>query len=177
MDCSPPGSSVHGISQVRILEGELPFLFLVDLPNPGIKFTSPAWQEDSLINKIWQKKKKKMTLCQSWASDWKHVRFLFILLESRRGTMLTLRLSSCTTRDTQAHHLCHHNRASQHPKSEPFIDWQLTINSGMYPINWANISCQPTELWANQRLLFKQLIFFNTTKLIYLPFTLFQMLL
>ena len=41
------------------MEGELPFLFLGDLPNPGIKFTSPAWQEDSLINKIWQKKKKK----------------------------------------------------------------------------------------------------------------------
>ena len=86
--------------------------------------------------------------------------FLFILLESRRGTMLTLSLFSCTMRDTQAHHLCHHNRASQHPKSEPFMDWQLTINSGMYPINWANTNCQPTELWANQRVLFKQLIFF-----------------
>lgn len=62
-------------------------------------------------------------------------------------------------RDTQAHHLCHHNRASQHPKSEPLIDWQLTINSGMYPINWANTNCQATELWANQRVLFKLLNF------------------
>ena len=161
MDCSPPGSSVHGISQVRILEGELPFLFLGDLPNLGIKFTSPAWQEDSLINKIWQKKKKKKTLVPVLSIRLKACQiFLFILLESRRGTMLTLRLSSCTMRDTQAHHLCHHNRASQHPKSEPFMDWQLTINSGMYPINWANTNCQPTELWANQRVLFKQLIFF-----------------
>ena len=44
MDCSPPGSSVHGISQARILEW-LPFPTSGDLPNPGIKpesFASPA---------------------------------------------------------------------------------------------------------------------------------------
>ena len=32
MDCSPPGSSVHGIFQARILEW--------DLPDPGIEPTS-----------------------------------------------------------------------------------------------------------------------------------------
>ena len=47
MDCSPPGSSVHGISQPRILEW-LPCPSPGDLPNPGIKPMSPAWQEDSL---------------------------------------------------------------------------------------------------------------------------------
>ena len=38
MDCSPPGSSVHGISQARILEQVgLPFPSPGDLPNPGIE--------------------------------------------------------------------------------------------------------------------------------------------
>ena len=35
VDCSPPGSSVRGILQARILEG-LPFPSPGDLPNPGI---------------------------------------------------------------------------------------------------------------------------------------------
>ena len=42
MDCSPPGSSVHGISQARI--PMLPFLSSGDLLDPGIKPASPAWQ-------------------------------------------------------------------------------------------------------------------------------------
>ena len=36
MDYSPPGSSVHGISQVRIMEG-VAFSSLGDLPDSGIK--------------------------------------------------------------------------------------------------------------------------------------------
>ena len=43
MGCNPPGSSVHGISQTRILE--LPFPPPGDLPNPGIEpvcLASPA---------------------------------------------------------------------------------------------------------------------------------------
>ena len=51
MDCSPPGASVHGISQVRILEWVIIF-FSGDLPDPGIKPmspTSPARQADSLL--------------------------------------------------------------------------------------------------------------------------------
>ena len=36
MDCSPPGSSVHGILQARILEW-LPFPPPGDLPDPGIE--------------------------------------------------------------------------------------------------------------------------------------------
>ena len=41
MDCSPPGSAVHGISQVRILK----WVVITppgDLPSPGIQPTSPA---------------------------------------------------------------------------------------------------------------------------------------
>ena len=48
MDCSPPGSSVHGILQTRILRVRLPCPSLGDLPNPGIEPVSPAWQADSL---------------------------------------------------------------------------------------------------------------------------------
>ena len=36
MDCSPPGSSVHGLVQVRILSA-LPFPPSGDLPDLGIK--------------------------------------------------------------------------------------------------------------------------------------------
>ena len=41
MDCSSPGSSVHGISQARILKW-LPFPSSGDLLDPGIELTSPA---------------------------------------------------------------------------------------------------------------------------------------
>ena len=48
MDCSPPGSSIHGIFQERILEW-LPFPSPGDLPNPGIEPQSPALlQADAL---------------------------------------------------------------------------------------------------------------------------------
>ena len=41
MDCSPPGSSVHGILQARILEW-VAIPSSGDLPDPGIKPRSPA---------------------------------------------------------------------------------------------------------------------------------------
>ena len=41
MDHSPPGFSVHGISQARILEW-LAFPIPKDLPDPGIKPMSPV---------------------------------------------------------------------------------------------------------------------------------------
>ena len=46
-DCSPPGSSVHEISQAGMLVG-LPFPSPVDLSHPGIETTSPTLQADSL---------------------------------------------------------------------------------------------------------------------------------
>ena len=42
MDCSPPDSSVYGISQARILEWVV-ISFSGDLPDPGIELTSPAF--------------------------------------------------------------------------------------------------------------------------------------
>ena len=47
-DCSPSGSSVHGILQMRILEVGWPCPPLGDLPDPAIESMSPAWQADSL---------------------------------------------------------------------------------------------------------------------------------
>ena len=42
MDCSLPGSFVHGISQASIHWNGLPFLSPGDLPYPGIKLPTPA---------------------------------------------------------------------------------------------------------------------------------------
>ena len=47
MDCSPPGSSVHGILQVRILEW-IAILFCRGFSWPRIEPWSPALQADSL---------------------------------------------------------------------------------------------------------------------------------
>ena len=47
MDCSPLCSSVHGISQARILSG-WPFPSPGNLPDPGIEPRSPTSWEDSL---------------------------------------------------------------------------------------------------------------------------------
>ena len=51
MDCSPSGSSVHGVFQARILE-QVAISFSRGLPSPGIEPTSavsPALQVDSLL--------------------------------------------------------------------------------------------------------------------------------
>ena len=48
-DCSPPGSSIHGILQARILEW-VAISFSRDLPDPGIELRSPAWQADALTS-------------------------------------------------------------------------------------------------------------------------------
>ena len=51
MDCSLPGSSVHGILQARILEWvAISFSRSGDLPDPGINPGSPALQTDSLLS-------------------------------------------------------------------------------------------------------------------------------
>ena len=52
MDCSPPGSSVHGILQARILENTMPSSR--GLPDPGIEPLSPALQADSLLLSYWR---------------------------------------------------------------------------------------------------------------------------
>ena len=48
MDCSPPGSSVHGILQARILDWVAMPSSMGGLPDPGIEPRSPTLQADSL---------------------------------------------------------------------------------------------------------------------------------
>ena len=48
MDSSPPGSSVHGILQARVLEWIAILKSPGDLPDPGIEPKSPSLQADSL---------------------------------------------------------------------------------------------------------------------------------
>ena len=70
MDCSPPGSSLHGILQARILEWVL-FPPPRDLPDPGNKPRSPALQADSLppvICRLWgDEKETEEILSASWS--------------------------------------------------------------------------------------------------------------
>ena len=47
MDCSLPGSSIHGILQARILEW-VAIPFSRGLPDPAMELASPALQADSL---------------------------------------------------------------------------------------------------------------------------------
>ena len=47
MDCSAPGSSVHGTLQARTLEW-VAIAFFRELPNPGIEPGFPALQADAL---------------------------------------------------------------------------------------------------------------------------------
>ena len=49
VDCSPPGSSVHGFSRQEYWSG-LPFPSPGDLPHSGIKPRSPALQADALTS-------------------------------------------------------------------------------------------------------------------------------
>src|SRR5574337_708000 len=50
MDCSLPGSFVHGIFQARVLEW-VAIAFSRNFPNPGIEPRSPALQADALPSK------------------------------------------------------------------------------------------------------------------------------
>ena len=60
MDCNPPGSSVHGISQAKILEW-IAICFSSDLPDPEVKPGSPALQVDSLPSEPPEKLSKKIS--------------------------------------------------------------------------------------------------------------------
>ena len=51
MDCSPPGSSVHGFPRQEYWSG-LPFPSSQDLSNPGIEPRSLALQVDSLWTEL-----------------------------------------------------------------------------------------------------------------------------
>ena len=66
MDCSPPASSVHGISQARILDywSGLLFTFLGDLPDPGIQPMSLALAMEGSEKTPWMMSQRMRTFCQ-----------------------------------------------------------------------------------------------------------------
>ena len=51
-DCSPPGSSAHGIFPRQEYWSGLPFPSPGDLPHPGIKLRSPTLQADDLPTEL-----------------------------------------------------------------------------------------------------------------------------
>ena len=84
MDCSLPGSSVHGILQARILEWVV-IPSPGDLPDPGIEPRSPTLQTDSLPSQPPGKLKKTgKTQISDSSSDpsncLRHLAFLFPLI-------------------------------------------------------------------------------------------------
>ena len=66
MDCSPPGSSVHGIFQQEYWSG-LPFPSPGALPDPGMEPESPALQADSLPSEPLGKPKVSSEVRQTWS--------------------------------------------------------------------------------------------------------------
>ena len=68
MDCSPPGSSVPGILQARILEWTV-ISFSRDLPDPGIKPRSPALQADSMLTELLEMHRTCATQRGAWTHD------------------------------------------------------------------------------------------------------------
>ena len=72
MDCSPPGSSVHGTSHARILEW-VAISFSGDLPDPGMEPTSPALAGGFFTTKLPEKPEKAMAPHSStlaWKIPW-----------------------------------------------------------------------------------------------------------
>ena len=59
MYCSLPASSLHGILQARVVEW-VAISFYRDLPDPGIKPGSPAFQADTLTSEPPGKEKQRL---------------------------------------------------------------------------------------------------------------------
>ena len=67
MDCSLPSSSVHGISQARILE-QVAISFSRGSYHPGIEPMSPAWQEILYHWATWEAPSPANTFSMSWCA-------------------------------------------------------------------------------------------------------------
>ena len=103
MDCSPPGSSVHGILQARIMEW-VAIPFSQGFPNPGIKPMSPTLQADSLLSEPPGKPQMnrfylyfQLGFCFFWSATSASLRTistgLVILCNSRRGAFLNTKVA------------------------------------------------------------------------------------
>ena len=93
MDCSPPGSSVHGIFKVRILEWE-PVPSPGDLLNPGVEPGTSASQADSWPSEP-QGKSHVCKKSTAWFSPYPIPLVLTNYLGKKEGIML----NTCGTRN------------------------------------------------------------------------------
>ena len=73
--CNPPGSSVHGIFQARILgysSGAIPFS--MGVPNKGIKFRFPALQADTSLSESHIKSIEfGLCICESYFQEKRYI--------------------------------------------------------------------------------------------------------
>ena len=94
-DCSPPGSSVHGILQARRLEWGCHFLLQGNLPHPGIKPRSLALQGDFLPFELPGTRGKKyfehaqmlVIVCKKYIYIYTHTREKTLMLGKIEGRM------------------------------------------------------------------------------------------
>ena len=68
MDCSPPSSSVRGITRQEYWSG-LPCPSPGELPDPGVKPASPALQVDSLCMRHWGSPRHELGIPQIKTSN------------------------------------------------------------------------------------------------------------
>ena len=91
MDCSPPGSSDHGILQARILEW-VAIPLPGNLPNPGIEPGSYALQADSLVSEPPGKPSSHEIRLQNIFSDNRFILKVTCQKESQAGEFMRSRL-------------------------------------------------------------------------------------
>ena len=84
MNCSLPGSSIHGIFRARVPEWVAPSPG--DLPHPGIEPKSPALQADALPSELPGKPGRDTTVSPIYASRNTNVAHLYLGKPMRRGT-------------------------------------------------------------------------------------------
>ena len=83
MDCSLPGSSVHGIFQARVLEW--PFPSPEDLPDPGVEPRSPTLEADSLLTELQVKPSRTSEAKEMFAETSRNVKHLSSLEATKRN--------------------------------------------------------------------------------------------
>ena len=176
MDCSPPGFSVHGISQASIMEW-LPFPSPGNLLYPGIIPRSPALQADSLPTKPpgivalrifsccmwnlvpWPRIKLEPPALGAWSlSHWitREVPFHLILTPMFSSVQSIRSVVSDSLRPHESQHTrppCPSPTLGVHPDSRPSSQWcHPAISSSVVPVS----SC-PQSLPASESFPLSQL--------------------
>ena len=127
VDCSPPGSSVHGISQARRLEW-LPFPSPGDLPDPGIKPMSPALAGRFFTSEPPAKprvERRDVATRQEIPWPFSTLRYILISTTSHRMTKLAFPFHELQT-GSSSHRFC--------PQSS--LIWLKTFLNESEPFSW-----------------------------------------